>query len=150
MASMVYISKSQLDYFRRLARDDQREIMAYLIGHVFGPDYTRVDYVAYTNDYRVQTPGAVDWTVPEYVRVAREAEERGGRIVGFIHSHPEWDSVLSPGDYLKCISEGHHICGVVSVYGRRTRTRMWKMDCALPCEITHVEEREETAEQAAD
>lgn len=139
MATRVKIDKAQLDYFRQQARSSPNlEIMAYLIGEVVSPTLTVVDSFEYTSAYRTQTSGEVSWTWPEYNRVYKKAEEQKKRIVGFIHTHPQWDAVLSPADYGVCISDGSRICGIVSVYDRKTRVRFWTIDSALPCEITYA------------
>lgn len=134
----IRVNEQQLRHFRSKARDSKFEIMAYLVGQVESADLVVIDYFAYTKEYGTQSPSEVAWTWQEYDRVYKQAEERGRRIVGYIHSHPEWDAVMSPDDHLICLSEGARICGIVSVLGRRTRVRFWIPDSALPCEVEYV------------
>lgn len=133
----VRISRNQLAYFRKLARDCPYEIQAYLIGTVESPSLTVVSSIEYCTEYEVQTKLNVAWTGEEWSRVKRLAEEQSRRIVGDIHSHLEWDAVLSPLDYDGAISEGLHICGIVSVEKRKTRARFWNVNSALPVEVEY-------------
>lgn len=137
----VKLRKGQLDYFRKLSRESQLEIQAYLIGEVVSPSLTIVEQFAYTDQYGLQTHDRVVWYRADYERVRKQAEERGKRVVGSIHSHPEWDAVVSPSDYKACLAEGHRICGIVSTDGPDTRVRFWVMDCALPCEIVYAKKK---------
>lgn len=134
----VKLKRSQLDYFRKLARESPLEIQAYLVGEVVSPHLIIIDSFAYTKRYGLQTRNNVVWYRADYNEVKKRAEERGRRIVGSIHSHPDWEAVVSPSDYRACIAEGHRICGIVSSSGSRTRVRLWVMDCALPCEIVYA------------
>lgn len=134
----VRIRKSQLDYFRRLARDCPYEMQAYLIGEVRSPKLTIVSSIEYCTEYDTQTKANVAWTGLEWSRVKRLAEERGERIVGDIHTHLDWDAVMSPSDYEGAVTDGLHICGIVSVEKRRTRVRFWNVHSSLPIEVEHV------------
>ena len=78
------------------------------------------------------------WYLEEYRTVRERAEERGKRIVGDIHSHPNWDAVMSEDDYNGCVEEGFRICGICSTQGRKTRVRFWTPSSALPCEIKYA------------
>lgn len=138
MFSKVKISKSQLDYFRKLARDTHLEIHAYLIGQVKSPELVEIQSFAYPKYYNVQTTTSVQWTADEYFILKQDIEDKGLRIVGDIHSHPQWDAVMSPDDYKACVLDGLCICGIVSVYGKRTRVRMWTPTSSLPCEIVYI------------
>jgi proteasome lid subunit RPN8/RPN11 len=135
----VNIDKNALRHFRTKARNSEKEIMVYMVGTV-SVDRVNVEKLEYTTRYAHQTKTTVSWKWNEYQRVKQQAEERGRRIVGWLHSHPnDWDCVMSPADLKVCISEGSRVCGIVSVYGRTTRVRFWRPDSALPCEITHEE-----------
>lgn len=138
MQNKVKLKKSQLDRFRKLSRNSPNEIQAFLIGEVVSPTLTVVDYFAYCKEYAVSTPNNVSWYLREYEVMARKAEERGRRVVGFIHSHPEWDAVLSPPDYQFTILNGYRVCGICSTAGRKTRPRFWVMDSALECCIEYA------------
>lgn len=135
----VKVKKSQLDYFRKLARDAAPlEVQACLIGEVVSPQLTVIESFAYPMQYHTQTTETVRWFRDDYEAVKRDAEERGKRIVGDLHSHPEWDAVMSPHDYKAHIEECQRVSGICSVYGRKTRVRFWLADCALPCEIVYA------------
>lgn len=135
MRAKVRIKKSQLDYFRSKARATNLEIQALLIGEVVSPELTVIESFAYPLHYAEQKPNAVRWYQDEYDAVKRSAERRGKRIVGDIHSHPNWDAVLSPSDYQSHIEEGMRVCGICSTMNRKTRVRFWIAESALPCEV---------------
>lgn len=138
MTCKVKVKKSQLDYFRKLARNSDREILAYMIGRVVSPELTVIEYFVYPQSYEVQEKGYVKWFDDEWASVKQQAEEEGFRIVGDIHSHPEWDAVLSPLDYKTHIEEGNRLTGLCSVMGRRTRVRFWIAESSLPCDIEYT------------
>lgn len=135
MRARVRVNKHQLDYFRSKARETHLEIQAYLIGEVISPELTVVEAFAYTSSYATQKPNEVRWYQDEYNAVKRSAEERGKRIVGDIHSHPNWDAVMSLTDYRAHVEDGLRICGICSTMGRKTRVRFWIAESALPAEI---------------
>lgn len=142
MRSTVRIRKHALNYFRRLSRDSQPlEIQAYLIGRVVNPELTVVEEIKYTQNYADQTSEMVRWWLHDFKKIQIDAEERGLRIVGDIHSHPNWDSVLSPQDYKSLIESGFRICGICSTEGRKTRVRFWIPESSLPCDIEYAEDR---------
>ena len=128
----VQLTKNHLDVFRRMARESPLEIQAYLIGEVVSPTLVVIDHFEYTTEYGIQEKNKVAWYRSEHDRVRREAEERGRRIVGNIHSHPNWDAVMSPEDFNACIADGMRICGIVSTDKRNTRPRFWVMDSPVP------------------
>jgi proteasome lid subunit RPN8/RPN11 len=135
VATRVNIDEGALRRFRTKARNSDKEIMAYMVGYLAGSTIV-VEKLEYTTGYAHQTKTTVSWKWGEYHRVKQQAEERGRRIVGWIHSHPEdWDCIMSPADYAVCLSEGSLVCGIVSVYGRTTRVRFWSINSPLPCEI---------------
>lgn len=137
MQNKVRLKKGALAHFRKLARNSPNEILAYMIGTVVSPNLIVVDEFAYTKKYHTSTPEQVCWMYDDKQKVARRAEERGKVIVGFIHSHPNWDAVLSPDDYNACITDMFRVCGIVSTENKKTRVRFWYMDSALPCEIIY-------------
>lgn len=141
-ANVVRVKRSQAQYFRRLAlreaRSTGREIQAYLVGHVVSPTLTVVDEFCYPKNYAFQTANEVRWYQDEYEKVKHAAEVGGKRIVGDAHSHPDWDSVLSPTDYKSHIEEGYRIAGICSVMNGRTRLRFWIAESALPLEVQYV------------
>ena len=142
MQSTVRIKRGQAAYFRKLAlaeaKKSGKEIQAYMIGHVVSPTLTVVDEFRYPKQYATQTTQAVQWYQDEYEAVEKAAETAGKRVVGDVHSHPAWDSVLSKTDYTSHIKEGFRIAGICSVNGGRTRIRFWVAESALPLEIEYV------------
>ena len=137
MEACVRVSKHALDYFRKKARDCPYEVQAYLIGEVKYPNYIVTSF-EHPKEYELQTENNVQPSGEEYTKVKEKAYLEGRRIIGDIHSHPDWDAVMSPTDYEACISDGLQICGIVSVRGRKTRVRFWQANSALPCEIKYV------------
>jgi len=138
MNNTVKLRKHQLDRFRKLSRESRLEIQAYLVGEIVNPKLTVVEEFVYPPEYGLQTRYQAAWYRRDYERVKHDAEERGRRIVGSIHSHPDMDdAVLSPEDYESCLAEGHRICGIVTTDGCRSRMRFWVMDCALPADIVY-------------
>jgi proteasome lid subunit RPN8/RPN11 len=131
----VRVSENQLRHFRSLARDTDLEIMAYLIGEVIDGDIVEIDSFEYTKKYGIQKTNAVSWYEHEYERVKQKAEKRGRRIIGYIHSHPNWDTVMSTADFDHCVQNGLRICGIVSTNSRKTIVRFWVTDSSLPCKI---------------
>lgn len=132
---VVKVSEGQLRHFRSLARDSDLEIMAYLIGEVVDGDTVEIDSFEYTKEYGIQRTNAVSWYEHEYERVKQKAEKRGRRIIGYIHSHPNWDTVMSTDDLEHCVMNGLRICGIVSTNSRKTIVRFWVTDSPLPCKI---------------
>lgn len=133
----VKLDKHQLDYFRKLARNSPLEIHAYLVGQIVSPELVRVDYFAYPIEYKEQTAGSVQWYSEELDELRRSALSENRVIVGDIHSHPNWDAVMSPADYNGAITDALRVCGICSVYGNKTRVRFWVPDSALPCETVY-------------
>lgn len=134
----VRVHEGQAAYFRRLARRTDKEIQAFLVGHVVSPQLTVVDEFHHPKAYAVQTPCEVRWYDDEYQAVKKSAESRGKKIVGDVHSHPNWDAVLSPVDYRSHIEEGYRVAGICSVHSGRTRLRFWIAESALPLKIEYV------------
>lgn len=138
MQNTVLLHKSQIDYFRRLARNSKNEIQAFLLGFVKSPNLVEVRYFIYPKQYHKSTPNTVQWKMEDYEVAKKYAEDLNMQIVGFVHNHPNWDAVMSPQDYDLCITEMYRICGIVSVHGRKTRVRFWVMDSALESAIKYA------------
>jgi proteasome lid subunit RPN8/RPN11 len=134
----VYVKKSQLDYFRSLARDTQKEVQAVLVGEVTSPDKITIKQIVHPKEYASQAYSYVQWWADEYNRVAERAAKAGWRIVGDIHSHPNWDAVLSPDDHRNHLAEGYRVSGICSTQGRKTRVRFWLAESCLPCKIEYL------------
>jgi len=133
----VRIKKSQLDYFRTLARNSPKEIQALLVGEVPTPNVIVVQVIVHPKRYETQTYSSVSWDADEYAKVAESVAKEGFRIVGHIHSHPEWDAVLSPNDHQIHLEEGYRISGICSTQGRKTRVRFWLAESCLPCDVEY-------------
>lgn len=124
-------------YFRKLARDSKNETLAYLIGVVKSPTLVVVDAFRYPDEFKEQTPCGVQATNVAEERIQAWATERKQMIVGTIHSHPNWDAVLSPDDHKGHIEQCHRISGVCAVKERRTRVRYWVAESSLACEVQY-------------
>lgn len=138
MRGRVRISKAKLNYFRSLARETDKEIQAYMIGTVSSPELVIVEDIKYTKKYHTQKGNEVAWYKDEYELMRLAAEADGYKVLGDIHSHPQWDAVLSPDDYKVGIKEGFRIHGLCSTQGRKTRVRFWVTESALPLDIEYV------------
>jgi proteasome lid subunit RPN8/RPN11 len=134
----IKIKKSQLDYFRHLARDSAKEIQAMLIGEVLNPDLVKIVRIVYPKKYEEQTYSSVCWDSEEYKACAEKAAREGFRIVGHIHSHPNWDAVLSENDHQIHLEEGYRVSGLCSTQGRKTRIRFWLAESSLPCKVEDI------------
>ena len=114
MQSTVRVKKTQAAYFRKLAlaeaKKSGKEIQAYLVGHS-GVAATRGDATRSTT--RRSTPtrrhAVFAGTTMTTKASRRLAEAAGKHVIGDAHSHPEWDAVLSPTDYVSHIQEGYRI-----------------------------------------
>jgi proteasome lid subunit RPN8/RPN11 len=143
MKATVRVSRNQLAYFRKLARSTSKEIQALLVGRVVSPELTVIEEFAYPRRYAAQSASGVSWRLDEYEAVKKDAEARGKRVVGDLHSHPEWDAVMSATDAKAHVQDGHRVCGICSTQTnargtRRTRVRFWIMESALPAEVEYV------------
>ena len=138
MQSKVRVSKNKLDYFRRKARSTNLEIQAYLIGRVVSPQLTVIEDFAYTQEYHSQTVDDVSWYQADYDQVKKKAEEKGLRVVGDIHSHPNWFPVLSECDHTNHLAEGQRVSGICSTMNGRTKVYFWLAESSLPCKLEYV------------
>ncbi len=138
MRATVKLRKGQLEYFRRLARNSPKEIFAFLVGIIVSPGLVRVEQFVYS-EYKEQTTGSVTPTTKAQKEISHWVIDEGLQVVGSIHSHPEWDAVLSPTDHKSHISDGHRISGVVSIVNHKTRARFWLAESSLPCKIVYIE-----------
>ena len=136
--SKVKVHKGALDYFRKKARQAAPlEIQAYLAGRVISIDTVEIVKFLYTNNYAMQDTNNVQWYADDYNKFKEEIEAEGLRIIGEIHSHPEWDAVMSKADYNANVTQQSIICGICSILGKKTRVRFWTPTSALPCKITY-------------
>ena len=138
MFNKVKVKKGALDHFRRLAREAApKEIQAYLVGKIVSVDSVEITEFAYPKVYHTQAINEVCWYEEEYKVLKNRVEASGERIIGDIHSHPQWDAVMSLNDYKSAITESLAVCGICSIYGKRTRVRFWTPTSALPCSIIY-------------
>jgi proteasome lid subunit RPN8/RPN11 len=138
MFSKVRVRKSALDHFRRLAREAAPfEIEAFFTGRIISVDEVEILNFHYAKNYKIQTNNLVQWSSEDMDALKKKAEDNNLRIIGSIHSHPNWDAVMSPADYRAYITDQLIICGICSVYNRKTRVRFWTPTSALPCKIIY-------------
>ena len=138
MFSKVRVKKGALDHFRRVARDAAPlEVEAFFTGHIISVDEIEIEKFHYPKSYQLQTTNEVQWSVEDTDALKAYALEHDTRILGSIHSHPKWDAVMSPMDYDSYVTYQLQICGICSVYGRRTRVRFWTPTSSLPCKIIY-------------
>jgi len=139
MFSRVRIKKGALNNFRQRARESfPLEIHAYLLGQVKSVNEIEVTDIRYPREYNLQTGNSVQWTADEYANLKERAAAANKLIVGDLHSHPSWDAVMSEQDYKACILDSLNICGICSVYDKKTRVRFWTPTSSLPCEIIYT------------
>jgi proteasome lid subunit RPN8/RPN11 len=138
MRCKVKVAKSKLDYFRRLARNTDLEIEAYLIGEVISPELTVIDEIAYTKKYMCQTTENVQWYQEDVDKVRAKAEERGKKLIGTIHSHPNYWPIVSGTDHKAHVTEQFRIIGVCATMNRKTKVCFWITESCLPCEIIYA------------
>ena len=112
--------------------------MAYLIGEVVSPTLTVVKRFVYTKDYFEQTPTSISWSVDEYDRVKKEAEEEGLVIVGSLHSHPNFFPVLSSTDCKTHVTEQVRVSGVYGFIGKKGMVCFWVSESFQPLKKEYV------------
>lgn len=132
----VRVNRSQLDYFRTLARESKNEIFAFLVGESSGPAHTVVEFVYPV--LRHHSPSCVDPLPASETAIKFTVHAKGLAIIGTIHSHPNYWPVLSPTDYEDHLASGHKLSAVCSVYGRKTTVFFWVSDSSLPCKVIYA------------
>lgn len=139
MFSKVRVKKGALDYFRKLARQAfPYEIQAYIFGKVISVDIVEITGFAYADRYAKQDRNSVCWYTEDFDKVKDKVESQGDTIIGEIHSHPNFDAVMSPADYEASVTQQFVLCGLCSVNKGRTRIRFWTPTTALHCEIIYT------------
>lgn len=139
MFTKVRVRKSALDHFRRRARESYPlEIHAYLLGTVNSVNELEITDFKYPKNYSIQTGNNVQWTADEYANLKERAARANVQIIGDIHSHPNWDAVMSEQDYKACILDSLIVCAICSITkDKRTRVRFWTPTSSLPCTILY-------------
>ncbi len=139
MYSKVRVRRGALDHFRQRARESYPlEIHAYLLGVINSVNEIEITDFRYPKSYHLQTKDTVQWTADEFAHLKELAAKNNKLIIGDIHSHPNWDAVMSGQDYQACILDSLLVCGIVSVYDKKTRVRFWTPTSSLPCEIKYI------------
>ncbi len=138
MSPKIKIKRGAEAYFRKQALHSSTEEMAYLIGEVVSPTLVRVDYWRYPDEFKIKDRGHVQATQPAEDRIKGWAETHKRMIVGTVHSHPDWEAVLSPDDHRGHIEQCHRISGVCAVRNNRTRVLYWVAESSLPCEVEYL------------
>lgn len=139
MFSKVRVSKNALNYFRQLARQTpDKEIQAYIAGFVNNINEIEITDFLYTKKYAIQTSCTVAWFQEDYDKLKERVEKEGKRIIGNIHTHPNYDAVLSEQDFTNCVTEQFVVVGLVSIRNNKTRARFWTPTSALPCKIIYT------------
>lgn len=139
MKCRVRVKKSQLDYFRKLARNTDLEIQAYLVGKVVSPELTIIDKFVYTKKYSEQSATGVNWYQVDLDKVTKYAESKGLKVVGDIHSHPNYWPILSEKDYKGHVNQGQRISGICAIMNRKTKVCFWVVESALPCFLEYAD-----------
>jgi len=132
----VNISKAQLDYFRKRARQCKKEIFAILFGRVLSDTEVDVVYFDYPR-LEISTPAEVLAEADDAEVAVQSAEKVGLEMVGTIHSHIGVPCYMSTQDREGHIEEGSIISGIVEVIGGRTRVAFWQARSPVPCNIEY-------------
>jgi proteasome lid subunit RPN8/RPN11 len=137
MRSKVRVSKHALNYFRTQARNNNKEIEAYMIGEVVSPELTVIKKFVYPKRYEKQSEGTVEWYDEDIAAVKATAEEQGLSVIGSIHSHPNYWPVISGTDHIAHVTEQFRIIGVCGIMNRKTLVCFWVTESCLPCKIVY-------------
>ena len=140
MFTKVRVKQGALNHFRKKARESYPlEIHAYLLGNVKSITEVEITDFRYPQSYNIQTGNNVQWTADEFSKLKERATESNKVIIGDIHSHPNWDAVMSEQDYKACILDSLVVCGICSLTkDKNTRVRFWTPTSSLPCEIIYT------------
>jgi len=134
---LIRLRKSHLNRFREKARDEENEILAYLVGTIPSPSKLTVKYFAYP-ELIDQSPTEVAADEASWKCIREKAEARNLAVIGTIHSHPNWWPVQSYSDHASQIKDGHRISGVCAVMNRRTKVYFWLAESSLPCKTKYI------------
>ena len=117
----IHIPRGLVASFRRIAKQTYpNEAFAYLVGEVTARGVV-VEGLAHPS-YNA-SPTAVNVSASEHARLVKEVKP--SRLVGTIHSHPEWSAEPSTHDIRNAAQCGEVVYGVMAVWeeGGRLRTR---------------------------
>lgn len=133
----VYIKKHHLAYFRKKARETSNEILAVLLGFVYPNDGVEVVKLSYPI-LDVSTPNSVHANEESFRDIEKNALLNGLKILGSIHTHPNYIPVMSGMDYDDFKNNKEIIAGIVEVTDNKTRVVFWCGDTPLPCKIKYL------------
>jgi proteasome lid subunit RPN8/RPN11 len=137
--SKVKVKRGALNHFRKKARDVfPLELHAYLLGNVISVNTIEITDFCYPESYYIQTGNNVQWSAEEYAALKEKAAANNKVIIGDIHSHPNYEPIMSPQDYKAAILDSLSVCAICSVYGRKTRVKFWTPQSSLPCDIIYI------------
>lgn len=134
----VRLHRGQLSYFRRRARESgPNEIFAYLIGRNISPKTVIVQHFFYP---------ALDESTPECVvpnkddedNIAIDVVKKGQKVLGTIHSHPDYWPILSRTDHQSHVTDQHRISGVYAWLKGKSKVVFWTAESSLPCQIEYI------------
>jgi proteasome lid subunit RPN8/RPN11 len=134
---LIRLKKSQLNRFRKKARDEENEILAYLVGTVDSPHRVTVRRFVYP-ELVDQSPTEVCADEDSWKTIREKAEAENFSVIGTIHSHPNWWPVQSQTDHASQIKDGHRISGVCAVMNRHTKVYFWLAESSLPCKTKYI------------
>jgi len=138
VALKIKVKRGAEAHFRKQALHSTTEEMAYLIGEVVSPTLVRVDHWRYPDEFKLKDQKNVQATQAAEDRIKVWTEKHKRMIVGTIHSHPNWEAVLSPDDHKGHIEQCHRVSGVCAVRNNRTRVLYWIAESSLPCEVEYI------------
>jgi proteasome lid subunit RPN8/RPN11 len=135
----VWLHRGQLDYFRAKARNSPNEIYVTLVGKQVSKSAVHILYFIHPkdSDYELSTPSAVTVSADFVANCEQDAKAEDLKVVGSIHTHPNWPPILSPTDHKNHIEAGDKISGIVEVTKGRTRVAFWQHGSALRCTIKY-------------
>jgi proteasome lid subunit RPN8/RPN11 len=138
----VFISKGQLDYFRRKARDASVEIGAVLVGEYLTPFRIQINKIVYPEIYKA-TVGSLYINEDSIKAIHLAAQCAGQKVLGTIHSHVDAPPIMSTCDFESHRSFGDVVSAIVGVTAkRRTIVCFWQVNCSLPCFWEYTENLE--------
>lgn len=133
---IVRLHKSQLDYARRKARSTPNEIYGLLFGHLVNAQCAEIHKITYPK-LDTSTPNGVDINPASLEEHIEDAAEDGHKLIGGIHSHPNYIPVMSKTDHCNHKEWEDTLSGIISIINRKTTVCFWTADSSLPAEIKY-------------